>query len=61
MSRVRENTEGEFWVDTRRMHLFDPKTGENLTRDEAAAAELAHEEEEEIRDRMEHLHHSEER
>ncbi|MEU4164657.1 sn-glycerol-3-phosphate ABC transporter ATP-binding protein UgpC [Actinoplanes sp. NPDC026670] len=41
MSRMRENHEGEFWADTRRMHLFDPRTGANLTRDEAAAAELA--------------------
>jgi multiple sugar transport system ATP-binding protein len=56
MSRVRENSEGEFWVDTRRMHLFDPKTGDNLTRDEAAAAEMAHDEEEEIRERVQHLH-----
>src|SRR6185312_12190088 len=41
MSRLRENHEGEFWADTTRMHLFDPRTGENLTRDEAAAADLA--------------------
>jgi multiple sugar transport system ATP-binding protein len=53
MSRLRENHEGEFWADTRRMHLFDPKTGENLTRDEAAAADLASLEEEELRERME--------
>jgi multiple sugar transport system ATP-binding protein len=52
MSRLRENHEGEFWADTRRMHLFDPRTGENLTRDEAAAADLAHLEEEELRERM---------
>ncbi|GAA1891464.1 ABC transporter ATP-binding protein [Asanoa iriomotensis] len=52
MSRLRENHEGEFWADTRRMHLFDPRTGQNLTRDEAAAADLAHLEEEDFRDRM---------
>jgi multiple sugar transport system ATP-binding protein len=52
MSRLRENHEGEFWADTRRMHLFDPRTGENLTRDEAAAADLAHLEEEELAERM---------
>jgi hypothetical protein len=28
MSRLRENHEGEFWADIRRMHLFDPSTGE---------------------------------
>ncbi|SHN45837.1 ABC transporter ATP-binding protein [Cryptosporangium aurantiacum] len=51
MSRVRENSEVDFWVDTRRMHLFDPRTGDNLTRDEEAAAELAHAGEEEVRSR----------
>jgi multiple sugar transport system ATP-binding protein len=51
-SRLRENHEGEFWADTRRMHLFDPKTGENLTRDEDAAADLARLEQEELRARM---------
>jgi multiple sugar transport system ATP-binding protein len=51
-SRLRENHEGEFWADIRRMHLFDPRTGDNLTRDEAAAADLAHLEEEELRERM---------
>ncbi|WP_035856204.1 ABC transporter ATP-binding protein [Cryptosporangium arvum] len=49
MTRLRENAEAEFWVDTRRIHLFDPRTGDNLTRDEAAAAELAQQEEEEVR------------
>ncbi|GAA0514446.1 putative sugar ABC transporter, ATP-binding protein SugC [Paractinoplanes deccanensis] len=52
MSRLRENHEAEFWADTARMHLFDPRTGANLTRDEAAAADLAHLEEEELRDRV---------
>ncbi|GAB2577853.1 putative sugar ABC transporter, ATP-binding protein SugC [Paractinoplanes abujensis] len=51
MSRLRENHDGEFWADTSRMHLFDPRTGENLTRDEAAAADLASYEEEELRGR----------
>ena len=52
MSRLREGHEAEFWVDTRRMHLFDPRSGENLTRDEAAAAEMARDEQEELRERM---------
>nr|WP_317797080.1 sn-glycerol-3-phosphate ABC transporter ATP-binding protein UgpC [Actinoplanes sichuanensis] len=51
MSRMREGHEGEFWADTRRMHLFDPRTGENLTRDEAAAAELAELEREKLQER----------
>ena len=28
------------WVDTTRVHLFDPTTGENLTRDPEVGAEL---------------------
>ncbi|WP_018330450.1 ABC transporter ATP-binding protein [Actinomycetospora chiangmaiensis] len=39
-SRIREGSEAEFWFDTRRIHVFDPQSGENLTRDEAAGAEL---------------------
>ncbi|WP_328468209.1 sn-glycerol-3-phosphate ABC transporter ATP-binding protein UgpC [Actinoplanes sp. NBC_00393] len=54
MSRLRENHEGEFWVDTSRIHLFEPRSGENLTRDEAAAADLAQFEQEELRERMDH-------
>jgi multiple sugar transport system ATP-binding protein len=30
-SRVGEGEEAEFFVDTRKMHLFDPESGENLT------------------------------
>jgi multiple sugar transport system ATP-binding protein len=52
MSRLRENHEGEFWVNTARMHLFDPRSGTNLTRDEAAAADLAQLEEESLAERM---------
>lgn len=32
-SRVTEGDEAEIWVDTSKMHLFDPATGENLTVD----------------------------
>ncbi len=39
-SRVREGREAEFWLDTRKLHVFDPLTGENLTRDAEAGAEL---------------------
>ena len=31
-SKVREGEEAELWLDARRVHLFDPRTGENLTR-----------------------------
>ncbi len=39
-SRLREGHEAEFWLDSRRVHVFDPKTGDNLTRDEEAGAQL---------------------
>ena len=39
-SRLREGREAEFWVDARKVHVFDPESGENLTRDAEAGAEL---------------------
>src|SRR4051794_15502045 len=39
-SRIREGREAEFWLDARKVHVFDPTTGENLTRDAEAGAEL---------------------
>ncbi len=39
-SRIREGREAEFWLDLRKVHVFDPETGENLTRDAEAGAEL---------------------
>jgi multiple sugar transport system ATP-binding protein len=39
-SRIREGREAEFWLDTRKVHVFDPTTGENLTRDAEAGARL---------------------
>src|SRR3954471_7077121 len=30
-SRVREGDEAQLWLDVRRIHLFDPDTGENIT------------------------------
>jgi len=36
-SRVKEGDEAEIWVDSSKIHLFDPATGENLTVDESAA------------------------
>ncbi|KRA38420.1 MULTISPECIES: ABC transporter ATP-binding protein [unclassified Nocardioides] len=32
-SRIKEGEEAEIWVDGRRIHLFEPSTGENLTVD----------------------------
>ena len=39
-SRVRPGQPTELWVDTSRIHIFDPETGENLSRDAEAGAEL---------------------
>ncbi|HST98024.1 MAG TPA: ABC transporter, partial [Geodermatophilus sp.] len=39
-SRIREGREAEFWLDSRKVHVFDPGSGENLTRDAEAGAEL---------------------
>jgi multiple sugar transport system ATP-binding protein len=39
-SRIREGREAEFWLDSRKVHVFDPSTGENLTRDAEAGARL---------------------
>jgi multiple sugar transport system ATP-binding protein len=41
-SGVREGDEAEIWVDTSKMHLFDPETGENLTVDLEHAGEIPH-------------------
>ncbi len=32
-SRIAEGDEATIWVDARKLHLFDPATGENLTMD----------------------------
>jgi multiple sugar transport system ATP-binding protein len=37
-SRIREGEEVELWVNTTRVHLFDPETGESLTYQEPQAA-----------------------
>ena len=39
-STARPGVPARLWVDTTRIHLFDPETGENLTRDAEAGAEL---------------------
>jgi multiple sugar transport system ATP-binding protein len=37
-SAIRGGTIARLWLDARRMHLFDPRSGENLTRDATAPA-----------------------
>jgi multiple sugar transport system ATP-binding protein len=39
-SRIREGRDAEFWLDSRKVHVFDPESGENLTRDAEAGAAL---------------------
>ena len=39
-SRLRGGDTAQLWVHSSRIHLFDPATGENLTRDAEAGAEL---------------------
>ena len=46
-SRVRGGSQAKLWLNTSKMHVFDPQTGENLTRDEEAGAELTREANEE--------------
>ena len=33
MSRIRDGESASLWLDPARMHLFDPRTGDNLTRE----------------------------
>ena len=42
-SRIREGRDAEFWIDTRKVHCFDPASGDNLTRDAEAGAALTRE------------------
>jgi multiple sugar transport system ATP-binding protein len=39
-SRIREGRDADFWLDSRKVHVFDPQTGDNLTRDAEAGAAL---------------------
>jgi multiple sugar transport system ATP-binding protein len=46
-SKVREGDEADLWFAESAMHVFDPRTGDNVTRNEAKAAQIAQESEEE--------------
>ncbi|WP_110239501.1 ABC transporter ATP-binding protein [Nocardioides gilvus] len=39
-SKVAEGDEAEIWINSAKMHLFDPETGENLTVDRDHAGEI---------------------
>jgi multiple sugar transport system ATP-binding protein len=45
MSRVRDGDRARLWFDPRRMHVFDPESGANLTRDDDEATRLGEENE----------------
>jgi multiple sugar transport system ATP-binding protein len=45
MSRVRDGDRARLWFDPRRMHVFDPESGANLTRDDDVATRLGEENE----------------
>ncbi|MDQ1392450.1 MAG: multiple sugar transport system ATP-binding protein [Acidimicrobiaceae bacterium] len=40
-SRIRDGAKSELWLDPSRVHLFDPRTGKNLTREMTIAAQAA--------------------
>ncbi|MFB4318221.1 ABC transporter ATP-binding protein [Actinomadura sp. 21ATH] len=39
-SLINAGDEADLWIDTAKMHIFDPATGDNLTRDEERVAAL---------------------
>jgi multiple sugar transport system ATP-binding protein len=39
-SRIKEGEDAEIWIDSSKMHLFDPSTGENLTIDKNNAGRV---------------------
>jgi multiple sugar transport system ATP-binding protein len=40
ISQIRDGEPADLWVDPARMHLFDPRTGENLSRREQPAGSI---------------------
>ncbi|QJY48430.1 ABC transporter ATP-binding protein [Pseudonocardia broussonetiae] len=57
-SRIREGRDAQFWLDSRKVHVFDPETGENLTRDADAGAELTRMATEDRVEQVEQARHS---
>ena len=52
-SRIRGGSTAKIWLDSRKMPVFNPETGENLTRDAEAGAELTREANEERKNEIE--------
>jgi len=55
-SRVRDGSSADLWFDPRRLLIFDPESGENLTYDEEAARRIDGETEEDRRAALERAH-----
>lgn len=60
-SRVRDGDTAELWFDPARMLVFDPETGENLTRDEDMARKIDEENEEDRKAALERAQAREQR
>ncbi|MFB9954644.1 ABC transporter ATP-binding protein [Cellulomonas denverensis] len=55
-SRVRDGSQAELWFDPRRLMIFDPESGENLTYDDSEASRIDGETEEDRRAALERAH-----
>ncbi|GAA4357473.1 ABC transporter ATP-binding protein [Angustibacter luteus] len=53
MSRVRAGESTDLWVDPRRVHVFDPESGDSLTRDEERAKQIGEDNETERKRQLE--------
>ena len=53
MSRVRAGESTDLWVDPRRVHVFDPESGDCLTRDEERAKQIGEDNETERKRQLE--------
>ena len=54
-SRIAEGDEAQIWVDSSKMHLFDPQTGENLTVDLERAGRIPEREDPEAQAKAERM------
>jgi multiple sugar transport system ATP-binding protein len=53
-SKIRQGDTAQLWFDPAKAHVFDAESGDNLTRDEAKAAEIAQESEDDRKRELEH-------
>jgi multiple sugar transport system ATP-binding protein len=57
-SKVRQGEQATLWFDPKAMHVFDARSGDNLTRDESKAEQIARESDEERVRQLEHAKES---